>query len=247
MTVWSDLFTDRQGRPLHATLIDPATTPGEDAAPIARAASKAGTDLFLLGGSTDVAKSDVAACVEAIHEEADQPVFLFPSSSDQFAPGLDGILFTIPVNSREPDLIVEEQAQGAAPVLGSDLEAINTAYVIVEPGMTVGKVANAELVTRDIDGAQRTARYAALAEVLGMDAIYLEAGSGAPKPVPEDLIAAAAERRVTVIVGGGIRSAEAATEAARAGADLIVTGTLAEDGDLDELAALIDRLGKIEA
>lgn len=244
MTAWSDLTQDAHTRPLHATLIDPDSTPGEQAAPIAEAASQAGTDLFLLGGSTDVSKSDVAACVEAIREVSQLPVYLFPSGSDQFAPGLDGLLFTIPVNSQEPELIVEEQARGAAPVLNSELEAISTAYVIVEPGMTVGKVARADLVTRDIDGAQRAARYAALAEVLGLDAVYLEAGSGAPTPVPEDLIGAAAEREVTLIVGGGIRTPEQAAEAARAGADLIVTGTLAEDGELEALEALIERLRK---
>jgi phosphoglycerol geranylgeranyltransferase len=245
MTVWSELLDD-DARPLHATLIDPATTPGEEAQPIAEAAADAGTDLFLLGGSTDVSKSDVGACVEAIRAVADVPVLLFPSGSDQFAPGLDGLLFTIPVNSTRPELIVGEPAQGAAPVQKAGLEAVTTAYVIVEPGMTVGEVAEANLVTRDIEGAQRAARYAALAEVLELDAVYLEAGSGAPDPVPEDMIAAAAERDVNLIVGGGIREPEQAAEAARAGADVIVTGTLAEDGDLEQLEALIERLGKVQ-
>lgn len=246
MTVWSELIEEAENRPLHATLIDPASTPGKQASPIAQAAAEAGTDLFLLGGSTDVSKSDVADCVEAIRAESDTPVYLFPSGSDQFAPGLDGLLFTIPVNSQKPELIVEEQAQGAAPVQKAGLEAVTTAYVIVEPGMTVGEVAQADLLTRDIEGAQRAARYAALAEVLELDAVYLEAGSGAPDPVPEDMIAAAAAREVHLIVGGGIRSPEQAAEAARAGADLIVTGTLAEDGDLDTLEALIERLRKVQ-
>ncbi|PSG96908.1 phosphoglycerol geranylgeranyltransferase [Thermoplasmatales archaeon SW_10_69_26] len=246
MTVWSELTRDRDNRPLHATLIDPASTPGEEARPIAEAAADAGSDLFLLGGSTDVSKSDVQECVEAIEEVAEVPVFLFPSGSDQFAPGLDGLLFTLTVNSTRPELIVEEPAKGATPVRKSGLEAVTTAYVIVEPGMTVGEVAEANLVTRDIEGCQRAARYASLADVLGLDAIYLEAGSGAPDPVPEDMIEAAAEPDVPMIVGGGIRSPEAAAEAARAGADLIVTGTLAEDGDLEELEALIERLGKVQ-
>jgi phosphoglycerol geranylgeranyltransferase len=130
--------------------------------------------------------------------------------------------------------------------LKTGLEAVTTGYVIVEPGMTVGEVAEANLVTRDIEGCQRAARYAALAEVLDLDAVYLEAGSGAPDPVPEDMIEAAAERGVCLIVGGGIREPEQAAEAARAGADVVVTGTLAEDGDLDTLETLIERLGKVQ-
>lgn len=237
---------DDADTPLHATLIDPDSTAEEEAVDIAEAASAAGTDVFLLGGSTDVSKEDVGACVEAIGSAADEPVLLFPSGSDQFAPGLDGLLFTLPVNSTKPELIVEEPAKGAAPVLKTGLEAVTTAYVIVEPGMTVGEVAQAHLVTRDIEGCQRAARYASLADVLGLDAVYLEAGSGAPEPVPEDLIEAAAQADTPLIVGGGIREPETAEEIARAGADLVVTGTLAEDGDLETLEALIERLEKVD-
>ena len=46
--------------------------------------------------------------------------------------------------------------------------------------------------------------------------------------------------RATLVIGGGIRSAEQAKRAADAGADWIVTGTLTEDAaDLEELRTRI--------
>lgn len=242
MSLISPLLDD--AGPAHATLIDPATSSPEEAGRIASAADAAGTDLFLLGGSTDVTAESVERTLAAIQEASDRSVVLFPSGAGQYAPGLDGMLFTVTFNSKRPEYIVEEQARGSGLVLEAGIETINTAYVIVEPGMTVGEVAQADLVTRDEAGAERTRRYASLAQVLRFDAVYLEAGSGAPEPVPAELIEAAAEREVPVIVGGGIRTPEAAEAAARAGADLIVTGTLAEDGDLEALAELVERLDK---
>lgn len=245
MSVWSTALEASPG-PAHATLVDPASSTPDQTQRIAAAAADAGTDLFLVGGSTGVTGEGVGRTAGAIQEASEQPVVLFPSGSGQFAPGLDGVLFTVPFNSQRPEYIVEEQAAGAGRVLESGLETINTAYVLVEPGMTVGEVAQANLVPRDKEGAQRVARYAALAEVLRFDAVYLEAGSGAPDPVPEALVDAAAGRQVPVVVGGGIRTPEAAREVAEAGADVVVTGTLAEDGDLDALAALVEALGEGE-
>lgn len=226
----------------HATLIDPATSDPGEAAQIARAADDAGTDVFLIGGSTDVTGDLVRRTLSSIREVSEQPVLLFPSSAGQYARGLDGMLFTVPFNSERTEYVIEEQAKGAGLVLEAGIETVNTAYLIVAPGMTVGEVAQADLVPRDETGAKRVARYAALAQVLRFDAVYLEAGSGAPEPVPPALVQAAAGFEVPVMVGGGIRTPEAAARAARAGADLLVTGTLAEDGELEALGALVEGL-----
>jgi len=57
----------------------------------------------------------------------------------------------------------------------------------------------------------------------------LEAGSGAPEPVPDRLIRAVHEAiGIPLIVGGGIRTPEAASAVSRAGADVVVTGTIVE-------------------
>jgi phosphoglycerol geranylgeranyltransferase len=63
-----------------------------------------------------------------------------------------------------------------------------------------------------------------------MRLVYLEAGSGADSPVPAKMIYTVKKALgdALLVVGGGIRSAEAAADAAKAGADLIVTGTAVE-------------------
>jgi len=71
-------------------------------------------------------------------------------------------------------------------------------------------------------------------EMLGLQLMYLDAGSGARKPVSADMIAAVRSVvDVPIIVGGGINSGEKAYQAMKAGADLIVVGNgIEQDPDL---------------
>ena len=78
-----------------------------------------------------------------------------------------------------------------------------------------------------------------------MHYIYLEAGSGADKPVPVEMVAAvkkAVGREIKLIVGGGIRDGATARERVKAGADMIVTGTIVEQ--VDDVRAKIEELVK---
>ncbi|MDX1612250.1 MAG: phosphoglycerol geranylgeranyltransferase [Candidatus Thermoplasmatota archaeon] len=242
MNLWNEILSSAGDGGLHATLIDPATTGPEAAGELAAMVEAAGTDLFLFGGSTGVTREGIEATVEAVAEASDKPRLLFPSSSAQMARGLDGILFTLTLNSTLPACIVGEQAKGAEPVVQAGLPTITTAYLIVEPGMTVGRVTEADLLTRDEAGIQRARAYAYLARVLGLDAIYLEAGSGAGEPVPSAMVEAAVASGVPVIQGGGIRTPEQAQAALDAGAKVIVTGTVAERGDHKALEAIIHQV-----
>ena len=66
-------------------------------------------------------------------------------------------------------------------------------------------------------------------QLLGLGAIYLEAGSGARHHVPFDMISAVAGAiDIPLIVGGGIRDAETAARICQAGADMIVVGSALE-------------------
>jgi putative glycerol-1-phosphate prenyltransferase len=66
-------------------------------------------------------------------------------------------------------------------------------------------------------------------EMLGMKTLYMDAGSGARRPIHEDMIAAvAAHVSVPLIVGGGITDPEKAHRNCRAGADIVVVGNAIE-------------------
>ncbi|MBR4217112.1 MAG: geranylgeranylglyceryl phosphate synthase family protein, partial [Candidatus Methanomethylophilaceae archaeon] len=132
----------------------------------------------------------------------------------------------------------------AAPYLKKlGIETISMGYVIVEPGMKVGEVGNAKVVKRDeIDLA---VAYGLAAEMYGMSLFYLEAGSGADRPVPPEMIRAVKKAiSIPLIVGGGIRTPEAAAAAREAGADVIVTGTLLERCDDGEYLKSVVKAAK---
>jgi len=68
--------------------------------------------------------------------------------------------------------------------------------------------------------------------MLGLQMIYLEAGSGAKKPVPLSMIKQVAQAvNIPVWVGGGIRTREQILQAWNAGADVVVVGTAFEQGE----------------
>jgi phosphoglycerol geranylgeranyltransferase len=74
------------------------------------------------------------------------------------------------------------------------------------------------------------ALYALAAQYIGMRFVYLEAGSGAEQPVPPEMIRLVVSSvDIPVIVGGGIKTPEQAATAAKAGASIIVTGTVVEE------------------
>ena len=70
---------------------------------------------------------------------------------------------------------------------------------------------------------------AAAGELLGMHAIYLEAGSGASAPITNRLVKHISENiELPLIVGGGVTQKEQMIDAFEAGADIVVIGTLFE-------------------
>ena len=83
--------------------------------------------------------------------------------------------------------------------------------------------------TKKKDDIEIAVGYALAAQYLGMKFFYLEAGSGANYPVSNEMIAAVKKNiNVPILVGGGIRYEKTAHEKARAGANIIITGTTLE-------------------
>lgn len=212
----------------HLTLIDPDSQSPEEAARMARAATEGGTDAIMVGGSVGAAGVLLHETVKKIKEQTDLPVILFPSSVAGLCENADALFFMSLLNSRSPAYIVENQALGAPLVLRYGLEPLPMAYIIIEPGGTVGYVGDARLIPRRKP--ELAAAYALAAKYMGMRLVYLEAGSGADSPVPTKMVALVKKLigDVLLIVGGGIRSGAVAAELVAAGADLIVTGTAVE-------------------
>ena len=63
-----------------------------------------------------------------------------------------------------------------------------------------------------------------------MKLIYREAGRGAKEPVATHVVEAVTDALdISVIVGGGIRNPETASAKVKAGASIVVTGTVIEE------------------
>jgi putative glycerol-1-phosphate prenyltransferase len=102
--------------------------------------------------------------------------------------------------------------------------------MIVDGGVqtTVSYISNTSPIPSD--KSDIAACTAMAGEMLGLKCIYLDAGSGARKPVSEEMIATVRSVvDIPIIVGGGIRTPEQASRNVMAGADIIVVGNAFEE------------------
>ena len=237
----------------HITLIDPAKQTAEVAAQRAMVAVECGSSMIFVGGSTDTPDDVVHATCTAIQEALelrmfaasqdpngeesawDVPVVLFPGGAHALSPAADAITFMMLMNSTKRAFLVGEQVRGAPHLERFGVETLPTGYVVCAPGGRVGEVGGAELIQPD--DVDLVHAYALCARMYGFSLLYLEAGSGADTPVHTDLITTAASvEGLTLLVGGGMRTADDVARAVEAGAQWIVTGTVTEDASsMDEL------------
>ncbi|MCX6819298.1 MAG: geranylgeranylglyceryl/heptaprenylglyceryl phosphate synthase [Candidatus Aenigmarchaeota archaeon] len=214
-------------RAMHVTLLDPDPKKMEGIDEKIKQLKQFGTDAFLVGGSTNVNQVFLDKLVLKI-KNTSLPVILFPGGLSGISKYADAIFFMSLLNSKDPYWITGAQAQASVLVKKLGIEIIPMAYLIVEPGMRVGEVGKADLIKRD--ECIKAAQYALAAQHLGMSLVYLEAGSGAPEPVPTEMVKAIKKTiDIPLIVGGGIRKPVQAKALLEAGADIIDTGTITEE------------------
>jgi phosphoglycerol geranylgeranyltransferase len=230
MTVQQRLFGNLQRRARYVVLLDPDKLDAAGARRAARACSRAGVDALFVGGSTLRRNGDFRRLVAVIRRHAAIPVILFPGSARQIVPSAHAVLFMSLLSGRNPRYLIEEQVKGAETVRRFGLETISLGYLLISSGRSTAverKTGTRPLARNDPAGA---ARHALAAQYLGMSAVYLEAGSGAGRPVPAGLIRRVrAAVAIPLIVGGGIKTPAEARRKVRAGADIVVTGNVLEN------------------
>ena len=235
MTILSSLRErHQQGKKSIAVLVDPdkAEDPGK-LLHLINLASENCIDYFFVGGSL-VTSTNLSEVVRKIKENVSLPVVLFPGNSIQIDPSADGILFLSLISGRNPELLIGQHVVSAPILRNTRLEVIPTGYILINSGK-ITSVAYISNTTPIPDDKYSLAACTAMAgEMLGLQLIYLDAGSGAEKEINARMISTVRKSvNIPLIVGGGINTAQKAITALEAGADLIVIGNaLEKDPDL---------------
>ncbi len=227
LNVYDEILSALKYKKLHMTLIDPAAQPVSRSVEIAEKSDRAGTDFFLIGGSTGITSSLMDKTINEIKKKTDKRIIIFPGSSAMVSRYADAIYYMVLMNSNNIEYVMGHHVKSSILLKSMGIETIPMGYLIFEPGMTVGKVGNAKLIRRDDEVTALS--YALAAEFFGYKMLYLESGSGSPTYISENVIKRLKkEIKIPLIVGGGIRTCETARKIIDAGADVIVTGTLLE-------------------
>lgn len=231
----------RSGKKAFTILLDPDKVDAASLESTVQLAVAAQTDYFFVGGSL-VISDNLDECIQKIKSLCAIPVLLFPGSPSQISKYADALLYLSLISGRNPELLIGQHVISAPFVKKSGLQIISTGYMVVDGGAptTVSYISNATPIPADkSDIALCTAM---AGEMLGSKLIYMDAGSGAKKPISEEMITAVSKNiTVPLIVGGGIKDPEKAYLNCKAGADVIVIGNAIEKDPslIAEIAAAV--------
>src|SRR6188768_4435574 len=219
----------KEGKKSIAVLIDPdKVEEPSQLLHLINLASENCVDYFFVGGSL-VTTTNLAEVVKKIKDNVNIPVVLFPGNSVQIEPTADALLFLSLISGRNPELLIGQHVIAAPIIRNTKLEVIPTGYMLINSGKTTS-VAYISNTTPIPDDKYSLAACTAMAgEMLGLQSIYLDAGSGAEKEIGVRMIATVRKSvSVPLIVGGGINSSQKALNALESGADMIVIGNALE-------------------
>lgn len=224
----------------YLVLIDPEACEVDKCAKLAHEIERAGADAILLGGT--LLTIDLHPIAAALKDETSLPIILFPGDSMHLTPHADAILYMSLISGRNPNYLIGEQVKAAPWIQRYDLEPIPTGYILIEGGNRTAVEFMSGTVPIPREKPNIAGPHALAAQYLGMQLVYLEAGSGAKFPIPNDMISTVKSQiEIPLVVGGGIRTPETAIEKVNAGADFIVTGNILEKtGSFDLMKQFAD-------
>ena len=231
------------GKKVFALLIDPDKHNNESLAALMHIANtEPGPDLILIGGS--IVFNGIDETVQHIKSLTTKPVYLFPGSALQVSKYADGILLLSLLSGRNAEFLIGNHVLAAPKIKKSGIDILPTGYILINSGTdtSVSYMSNTSPIPyhkKDIALATALA-----GEMLGLQAIYLEAGSGAKLTVSAEMIQEVKTHiKIPLIVGGGIRNSQQLNEVLKAGADMVVIGTATEEipEQVTQFAEIISR------
>ncbi len=206
-----------------AVLIDPDQH-GEKTNQIFELSKNLNIDLFLVGGSL-LSAGITEKCVSDLKKLGAKSVVLFPGNEIQLCKDADALLFMSLISGRNPEFLIGKQVVAAPWIKNSNIEPIPTGYMLIDSGNITSALYMSGTLPIPNNKPDIAAATALAGQYLGMQVIYLDAGSGAQNCVNSEIIQAVnANSNCVLFVGGGIKTAKQAVNAWNNGADYIVVG-----------------------
>ena len=215
------------GKKSIALLLDPDKAEGDSLQYILKAVNESNTDFIFAGGSLTF--NSIDNLIGEVRKLCSIPVILFPGNLLQLTLKADMILLLSLISGRNSELLIGNHVI-AAPFLKNVREKlVSVGYILISCGNKTSVEYISQTAAIPSDKPEIAVATALAGEMLGLQMIYLEAGSGATNPVPVNLIKAVVENiTIPLAVGGGIKNKQEVEEIFNAGADLIVLGNACE-------------------
>jgi phosphoglycerol geranylgeranyltransferase len=229
-----------------ALLLDPDKAKGDSLKHVLKIAEKSKTDYIFAGGSLTF--NNIDNLIDSVRELCSIPIILFPGNLLQLTHKADTILLLSLISGRNPELLIGNHVI-ASPYLKSVMKKlVSVGYILISCGSrtSVEYISQTEAIPSD--KSDIVVATALAGEMLGLRMIYLEAGSGALYPVPENIVKAVRKNiSIPLAVGGGIKSKKEVKILFTAGADLIILGNGCESnpGLLSEACKIRDEFRKL--
>ncbi len=232
MSVFKQLTSIAEKRgTAYIVLIDPDTRDEKSLIEFINQLNDADIDGIFIGGSLLI-DGEFQRCMTTVKRHSNVPVIIFPGSVQQISSQADAILFLSIISGRNPQYLFGDHVIAAPAIHKQQVEPISTGYMLFDSGRTTTAEFISNTKPLPTHKPEIAMAHALAAQYFGMSTVYLEAGSGADKPVPTSLIKAITTYiDIPVIVGGGIKTPEVAAEKAKAGASFIVTGNVLNKND----------------
>lgn len=214
---------------LLAILLDPDKIAWNNLALLIEKINQSPATHIFIGGSF-VETNFLDELILKIKENCILPIVLFPGNPSQISDKADAILFLSLISGRNPDFLIEFQVKAAPILKKTQLEIISTGYILIESGAETAVERVSKTTPLDRNNLELALATAQAGEMLGNKLIYLEAGSGAKKSVPLEMIQLISDNiEIPLLVGGGIIDLHEIQKAYDSGADLVVIGTAFEN------------------
>ncbi len=184
---------------------------------------------YIFVGGSFLSQNATDELIQRIKSELSIPIIIFPGSCFQISVYADAIFFMSLISGRNPEYLIGQQVVAAPLLEKMNIEILPTGYMLVEGDYltTAHYVSN----TLPLPKNKPNLAYAtALAgKYLGLKIMYLDTGSGASAHVPAPIIEKVSKiPDLPIIVGGGITQPNEVHQLWRAGADVVVVGTIIE-------------------